>query len=111
MRVDNVFYIGEHGFYINMKTGIDMTAIPDADVRAVWMRPDTTVINSAVPVGDRVSVVTGDINITVPQGLLTAAGTYILQVVVRITGGVIASRHIEFGVRAGAAPDLSVVFA
>lgn len=111
MRVDNIFYLGEHGFYFNLKTGIDMTGVVDGDVRAVWLRPDGTHVSPSVPTGDRIDPATGDVNVTVPQGLLSAAGTYILQIVVRVGGGVVASRPIQFAAQQGAAPDLSGVFA
>lgn len=110
MKIDNLFYVGEHGFFFNMRTGIDLTNAQE--VRAAWLRPNGTTLSPAptIPIGDVQDVLTGDINVVAPQGLLNTPGTYILQVVVRIAGGVIASRHIEFAVRSGAAPDLSAIF-
>jgi hypothetical protein len=110
MKIDNLFYIGEHGFYFNLKTGVDMT---DAlEVRAAWLKPDGMTLSPApeVPAGDIINAATGEVNVVVPQGLLSAAGSYILQIVTRVAGGVIASRHIEFAVRKGAADNLAGIF-
>lgn len=113
MRIENVFYVGEYGFYFNMVTGIDMTGLLDSDVRAAWLRPDGTSLTPqpTVPNGDRVDAATGSVNIVVPQGLFNQEGIYILQVVVKLVGGIVASRHIEFLVTSAAVSDLGSVFA
>lgn len=101
MRIENIFYVGEHGFYFNLKTGIDMTGLSNAAVRAVWLKPDGVTLSPApsIPTGDRIDPETGDVNVNIPQGLLAEEGTYLLQVVAQIAGGVLASRPIEFQVK------------
>jgi hypothetical protein len=96
-----------------MVTGIDMTGLLDSDVRAAWLRPDGTapIPQPSIPNGDRVDIETGSVNIVVPQGLFTQEGMYILQVVVKLVGGIVASRHIEFLVTTGAVSDIGSVFA
>jgi hypothetical protein len=83
ITLEETFYVGEHGFYFTVQTGLDMTGVTAGDIRSVLRRPNGSSVRRSVLVADVIDVATGTVLIPIGAGDLVAPGKYQMQVWVR----------------------------
>ena len=74
------FYVGEHGFKFVVKTGLNMSALAEGEIKSVLKCPHNITIKRVIPLVDVVDAVTGTVLMEVGSGDLDAAGNYSAQI-------------------------------
>lgn len=95
VMLEDQYYVGEYGFFFTIKTGIDLTAVVEGEIRGVLRRPNGSTIHRNIPRVNVTDQAVGKLLFQVESGDFTSVGDYHCQVFVRdVDVGIVRPSHV-----------------
>jgi len=93
--LEEIFYPGETGFSLSIKTGIDMTNLEEGEVKGIIKRPNGSIAHRTIGVSKISDLLTGTVLFDILSTDFTDPGIYSVQIFAKdLDGTLIRPSHI-----------------